>query len=383
MEHNWAGEERGDHAMLRTLRRALHQIPEVSGKEEKTSRLLAEFLSQCDHHGMVTDLGGHGIAVIFEGAASGETLLFRAELDAVPLQENSGKPWASRHDGVSHACGHDGHMAILCGVAAWLSETPLSRGRVVILFQPAEESGEGARKVLEDSRFEGLLPDYVFALHNIPEEKMGRFRMPESLFACASLGLDIRLAGRPSHAARPQEGISPAPVLLSTLHETGILHSDREDPYFMGTLTHMQLGEAGFGVAPGEGRMQFTLRAHGENYLDYRVEEVKSFVSEAACRQGISCDFQMVDVFPATRVDSTVSRLAFSALEQAGFEVALMKEPMAWSEDFGLFTGRFPGLMVGLGGGLCCGLHTCNYDFPDELIEYGVSFFQTMVRCFL
>jgi len=381
-EHNGRGELMMIDNLVR-LRHDLHRIPEFSGKENVTATFLANWLAGCDHHGMVTELGGHGVAVLFDGAEPGETLLFRADMDGVPVADGTEKPYASLHNGFSHACGHDGHMAILCGLAQQLSKEPPVSGRVVLLFQPAEETGTGADAVIKDPRFQGLVPDRVFSLHNLPGSPLGQVCIPGRLFACASLGLDIRLTGTPSHAAWPEHGRSPLPLIHDLLGDESLMGREKDGPFFMATVTHLQLGNPGFGVSPGEAQIQMTLRAEADAYLDYRMTLLKKMVGERAKTSGLQCDVKLMAEFPATPVDRETATAVAGAAEQAGLDVAVLTEPMRWSEDFGWFTQRFPGVMVGLGAGDGPQLHNTDYDFPDDLIRPGVLLFASIVKQFL
>lgn len=365
------------------LRHGLHRIPEPSGLETKTAAFLADWLGALDHHGMVTELGGHGLAVLFDGPGGGETLLFRADLDGVPVDEATGLAYASGHPGVAHACGHDGHMAILCGLAAALSAAPLLSGRVVLLFQPAEETGTGADAVIQDPRFDGLVPDRVFSLHNLPGRPLGEVCVPDRLFACASLGMDICLKGLPSHAAWPEHGRSPMPVIQALFADEGLLGAEKGGPFFMTTVTHLQVGRPGFGVSPGEARVQLTLRAEADAYLDYRMTRIKAWLDEQARGVGLGLEIRVTDEFPATPVDPETAAGVAEAAKGAGLAVSPLAEPMRWSEDFGWFTHRFKGVMVGLGAGAGPQLHNADYNFPDALIPPGVALYTAIVRRFL
>jgi len=365
------------------LRHDLHRIPEASGQEIKTAALVADWLGGYDHHGMVTDLGGHGVAVFFEGPATGETLLFRGDLDGVPVAEMTGATYASAHKGFSHACGHDGHMAILCGLARALSIEPPARGRVVLLFQPAEEIGTGADAVIQDPRFQGFIPDRVFSLHNLPGKPLGQVCVPDRLFACASLGMDIYLSGTPSHAAWPEHGNSPMPIIQALLSDKDLLREEKGGPFFMTTVTHLQVGSPGFGVSPGEARVQLTLRAEADAYLDYRMSLIKKKMGKRAGLLGLGCEIMVTNDFPCTPVDRKMAADVAEAATQAGLEVTPLSEPMRWSEDFGWFTHRYPGVMVGLGAGDGPQLHNADYNFPDALIEPGITLFTSIVRHFL
>ncbi|VFQ46759.1 amidohydrolase [Desulfoluna butyratoxydans] len=365
---------------LVTLRQALHRIPEASGQEEKTAGMVADWLAGCDHHGMVRDLGGHGVAVFFDGTSTGETLLFRADLDGVPVTEMTGLPYASVHKGLSHACGHDGHTAILCGLARELSKSPPKRGRVVLLFQPAEETGAGADAVIKDPRFQGIIPDRVFALHNLPGRPLGQVCVPDRLFACASLGMDIHLSGTPSHAAWPEHGNSPMPIVQALLADEGLLSREQGEPFFMSTVTHLQVGGPGFGVSPGEARVQLTLRGEADAYLHYRMSRIKEALEEKSGLSGLGCEVMVTNEFPGTPVDREMAEMVMEAATDAGLDVTTLSEPMRWSEDFGWFTHRYPGVMVGLGCGEGPQLHNADYNFPDALLGPGIALFSAIIR---
>jgi amidohydrolase len=150
------------------LRKELHKNPEVSGKELQTSKRIISFLEKQAPDEIITEIGGAGIAAIYKSKEAGKTVLFRCELDALPIEEINSFEHRSLINGVSHKCGHDGHMAILCGLASELSQNRPETGTIILLFQPAEEDGSGAQKVFSDTKFASLKPDYVFALHNLP-----------------------------------------------------------------------------------------------------------------------------------------------------------------------------------------------------------------------
>jgi amidohydrolase len=153
------------------LRHKLHKYPEVSGNEKETANCVLLFLSKYPPHELVTTLGGEGILAIYKGKNVGKSILFRCELDALPIQEMNSFNYKSVYEGVSHKCGHDGHMAILCGLGKKLYENPIEKGTVMLLFQPSEEDGKGAKRVLHDSKFKEIKPDFAFALHNLPGYK--------------------------------------------------------------------------------------------------------------------------------------------------------------------------------------------------------------------
>ena len=364
---------------LTRLRRALHRIPEAAGLEKKTAGCLEDFLSVLHWDGWVDNLGGHGLALVFEGKAPGETWMVRADMDAVPVREKTGAVHASTHDGLSHACGHDGHMAILAGLCIRLSEQRPERGRVVALFQPAEETGKGAQAVLDDPRFGGLRPDRVVAIHNLPGYATGEVVLADAVFAMASTGLDVTFRGVPSHAAWPEAGRSPLSLVSECMACEGM--QQEEDGFSMATLTHMQMGEPGFGVRPGDGHLQMTLRSDSDEKLAGLVDAIRTRLANAGRKAGLAVRVEEREPFPATRVDGEVVERVRTAAKRLSLPVHLLSEPMRWSEDFGWFTKAISGALVGLGSGEAQPqLHHDAYDFPDSLLPTGVGLLETLIR---
>ena len=158
---------------LTAFRRELHRHPEVSGEERETARTIVAALTSLNPTRILTELGGHGVAAVFDSGTDGPTVLFRAELDALPIQEINDIPWASQVAGKSHVCGHDGHMTMLLALGRMLSRKPVAKGRVVLMFQPAEEDGSGAKAVVADPAYDNIQPDLAFAIHIEPGRPFG------------------------------------------------------------------------------------------------------------------------------------------------------------------------------------------------------------------
>ncbi|MEL6736900.1 MAG: amidohydrolase, partial [Pseudomonadota bacterium] len=217
---------------LTAFRRALHQWPEVSGEEAETARTIIRALESLTPSRIVAGLGGHGVAAVFDSGRSGPTVLFRAELDALPIQEISQQAWVSKVPGKGHLCGHDGHMTTLLALGRLLSRKPVETGRIVLMFQPAEEDGSGARAVVADPAFADIAPDWAFAIHNEPGRPFGTVSTRAGLINCASQGLAITMTGKTAHAANPEDGVSPTIALaglverLSSLGRGGALDDD-------------------------------------------------------------------------------------------------------------------------------------------------------------
>ena len=247
------------------LRKQFHRLPELSGQEKNTSKTIVSFLEYCKPDKIVTGIGGYGIAAVFSGSRKGQRVMVRCELDALPIPETLDIPHRSEAMGVSHKCGHDGHMAIVAGLAERLHTHRPESGSVILLFQPAEETGEGADRVLSDSKFDQIQPDYVLALHNLPGYPLGQIIVREGVFASASSGLRIHLKGKTSHAAEPETGNSPALAvaqLIQVLSSIPQYYTSLHEPA-QATVIHAKVGDVAFGTSPGEGSSaSFELR-HG------------------------------------------------------------------------------------------------------------------------
>lgn len=365
------------------LRRELHRRPELAHNEEQTARGVVKGLNRCSPDRLVTDVGGHGLLAIFDGPAAGPTVLVRCELDALPIQELSEIGWRSCAAGIAHSCGHDGHMAILAGLATVLGRHRPARGRVALLFQPAEEVGEGARRVLADPALQSLRPDRVFALHNLPGFARGEVVLRAGPFASASRGLVARLEGKTSHAGQPQLGRSPALALARAIEGLTAIPRDRTrfaDSALI-TVVGARLGSRAFGTSPGEAELYATLRAQRDETVKSLWDRSVALIQELAAKEELTADIQYTEDFPATINDPASLAVVERAAAELGVAVRHMERPFPWSEDFGHFTGRFPGCLFGLGAGTSHpALHNPDYDFPDELIEEGVDLLVRIVR---
>lgn len=366
--------------VLLELRRRLHSLPELSGGEAATSALIRDFLKGHQPDRMVEDLGGHGLAAIFRGEKEGPTVLLRCELDAVPVWE-SDRPHQSTADGVAHACGHDGHMAILCGMARQLAQRRPESGRVVLLFQPAEETGAGAAAVSADPRFADIRPDWAFALHNLPGYPFGQIVMKSGPMACASQGLMAMLGGKPAHAAWPETGCSPALALgriVTALDAEN--HVDSEEGFAQATIVHARLGEEVFGTTPAEGVVMATLRSDSEAGMEALVARAREIVQREAEASGLTWAIEWRDIFPATINDKDACDHLQGAAREADVACRILEEPMRASEDFGHFTSLTPGVLFGLGSGENHpALHTRTYDFPDDLLDVGLRLWRALI----
>jgi len=365
------------------LRRKLHGLAETADGEKETAAFIRSFLEPFAPDEIISEIGGHGLAAVYRGKEAGPTVLVRCELDALPIPETLSLNYGSGREGTSHKCGHDGHMTMVSGLAPLLHAQAPEKGAVILLYQPAEETGQGARRVLDDTKFAALAPDYVFALHNLPGFPMGTVVLMDGTFASASKGLIVELKGATSHAAEPNKGRSPAlaaaqliqgftamPQTCTAMHEAALA-----------TVIHARVGERAFGTTPGEGVVMATLRTHTPETMDVLSGKCVDFAKSVAATYGLDCSIGWTEAFPATINDPACVRLVEEAARARGVATLRHDVPFGWSEDFGHFTASAKGALFGLGSGENQpALHNPTYDFPDELIATGVAVFEAILR---
>ncbi len=360
---------------LTKLRHTLHQFPEVALEEYETARRILEFFVPLSPDQIHEQLGGTGLAFIFKGKKPGKRLLFRCELDALPIEDLKPSAHQSQIPGKGHLCGHDGHMAIICGLGERLAQKRPESGELVLLFQPAEETGDGAKAVLEDDRFAEIQPDAAFALHNLPGYPLHQVVVRKGTFAAGSTGMTIYLTGKTSHSAHPEAGINPAQVLARLIQKLPGLPKQVEN-FALLTLIHADLGSLAFGTSAGKASLSLTLRAFDQDQLEHLIELVKSSAIQEASNEGIKIEFGFVERFAVSKNDSALYPIVAQAARDLSLPITEKSDPFRWSEDFGLFSQVCPSFLFGLGAGENSPqLHEGTYDFPDELIATGVDMF--------
>lgn len=368
---------------LTAWRRKLHRQPEISNEEEMTAREVVSFLADTKPDKVLTGLGGHGMAAVYDSGEAGPTVLFRSELDALPIHELSGVPHASRVAGKSHMCGHDGHTAILAALARQLGRRRTARGRVVLMFQPAEETGDGAAGVVADARFGEIAPDFAFSLHNLPGVAFGEVRLRAGVVNCASRGLRIVLEGKTAHSSMPETGVSPMLAVSELMPALAALGGGTfaDDSFAMATVTHAAMGEAVFGIAPGHAEIRATLRTRQDERMASLCGLAEALVERTAARHLLSAHTDYHEIFVASvNAPEAVEHLR-RALDEEGVRHSEDGLPMRASEDFGLFGRNAASAMFFLGAGeRHPALHNPDYDFPDDLIPIGSRIFMRTAR---
>ncbi len=287
---------------LTAWRRRLHQNPEISNEEERTAGEVVGFLADTAPDKMLTGLGGHGVAAVYDSGRQGPTVLFRSELDALPIHELSGVGHASLVPGKSHMCGHDGHTAILASLGRQFGRQRPARGRVVLMFQPAEETGNGAAGVVADPRFGEIAPDFAFSLHNLPGVPFGEVRVKAGVVNCASRGMRIVLEGKTAHSSMPETGTSPMLAISQLMPALPALGRGTfaDDDFSMVTVTHAAMGEAVFGIAPAHAEVWATLRTRRDERMAELVAAAEALVARIAAEHRLAASHDYHEVFVAS-----------------------------------------------------------------------------------
>ena len=365
------------------LRHLLHANAELSEQEIETNHILNEWVSKTNPDLQIDRIGGYGLAALYKGKEPGKRILVRGDIDALHIPEPNNMSYRSQHEGVSHKCGHDGHAAILCGLASLLTDCRPEKGEIVLLFQPAEETGQGAKAILNDSQFAQIIPDTAYGLHNLPGFEAGQILVRKGCFAAASFGLKLVFDGKTAHASQPETGKNPSELLAVLIHQ---LEKKREmlkevKPLTTFVITHAVLGEETFGVAPGHAEIWLTLRSFDDKNLELLADQVISLCQAKAKDYLFDFHFTMHEAFAATNSSDANVTVIENAAKRLGLSLGHLTEPFRWSEDFGRFGAVCPVGFFGLGSGFAQpALHNPEYDFPDAILETGINMFAEIIN---
>ena len=361
-----------------TLRKHLHQNPELSGFEFQTAKTIAAFLKQYSPDELLENLGnGTGIIAVYHPDKEvKQTIMFRCELDALPIQEINEFDHRSDVDEVSHKCGHDGHMSIMCSLAKKLSEKRMKHTKVVLLFQPAEENGEGAVAIYNDSRFKELNPDQVFALHNLPGYDHHDIVVKNHTFTCAVNSIIVKLQGRTAHAGEPENGENPALAIAEIINQfnTKIQPDPTKEKFTVLTPIYITMGTEDYGISAGYGEIHYTFRRAANAEMKELEIELEEIAVKAAAKYKLQPEISWTQRFSANENDPSAVDFVRKAANDLKFNLIEREMPFQWGEDFGIFTEHFKGAMFGLGSGKeTPNLHNPDYDWPDEITETGAQ----------
>lgn len=367
---------------LPAIRHHLHQNPELSGKEQYTQAYLREQLAALPGV-QVRTVGGTGLLAILQGAAPGTGLLLRADIDALPITEDMpGLAYQSQNPGVAHKCGHDGHATSLLGAVAEVAQhSRVKQGCLYALFQPAEETGQGATQVLNDSAFPAADIQKAFAYHNVPKAPVGQLLFKEGTFSAGVISVAIRFYGKNTHAAEPEGGINPSGAISALLQQAAHMENRAAEDADFDLLTPIfgRFGEKAYGTAAGEGEVHFTLRCWNAKRLDALKNQLAKVVERLAAQEGLTHDLTWFEEFRPTQ--NTAKARIQEAGERLQLDLRELQAPFKWGEDFGLFTERYEGGMYGLGSGTeQVALHHPDFDYPDDLLNHARAMFVQLVE---
>ncbi|MDK3018827.1 M20 aminoacylase family protein [Pseudodonghicola flavimaris] len=379
---NWVAKEVAE---LTEFRRDLHQNPELLYDLPRTARTVAEALRKYGVDEVYEGIGKTGVVGVIRGqsAASGRSIGLRADMDALPIHEESGKPWASKTEGKMHACGHDGHTTMLLGAAKHLAESRAFDGTVIVIFQPAEEGGAGARAMIEDGLFTRWPCDEVYGMHNRPNLPVGHFTLAPGPIMGSVDEVKITITGRGGHAARPEQTIDPLPVAGALLQAVQTITSRNKDPIDSAvvSLCTIHAGNA-FNVIPQAVELTGTVRTLREEVRDMVESRLGAMVEHIALAYGGEGKLEYTRHYPVTVNHERETGLAAQAAQAvAGVDNVHLDMPQTLGgEDFSFMLNEVPGAMINVGNGPSAGLHHPMYDFNDEVIAWGCSYWTTLVR---
>lgn len=360
------------------LRHELHAHPELSNQERWTKGHLMEFLRQNTHCLELVDQGSWFYAA-YRSGTPGPGIAFRADFDAVPVEDRCDVPYASQVPGVGHKCGHDGHSAALAALALEVDETGADRD-VFFLFQHAEETGDGAKECTTLFQRENV--GEIFGFHNRPGVPLGTVRVLDGTIYCASKGMILSFQGAPSHASVPEEGRNPAFAIARIITQLPILTNPAQyRGLVLATIIQVDVGERAFGVQASRGELLLTIRGQYEKELSQLQEKLEALAQEQADQDGLQLSISYCDVFPATVSGRDSNDKIRRVCRELNIPLQEMDKPIRSSEDFGYYTQKIPGAFFEIGSGEhASGLHTVGLDFPDAIIPVAVAVFQRLIE---
>ncbi len=383
-------------AEIQQIRRDIHAHPELRFEETRTSDIVAQKLSEWGLE-VTRGLGGTGVVGTLKHGKSKRAVGLRADMDALPIQETNDFAHRSTHAGKMHACGHDGHMAMLLAAAKYLAEAKSLDGTVHFIFQPAEEGGAGAQRMIDDGLFERFACDAVFGMHNWPGLKVGEFGVTGGPAMASSNEFEIKVLGKGAHAAMPHLGIDPVFIAVQIVNGLQGIITRVKKPIDSAVLsvTMIQAGEA-TNVIPENAKISGTVRTFSDDVTRLVEKEMKRIVEMTSAAHGAEATFAFKWNYPPTVNDPGEAEFAATVMDDivgAG-NVVRNIEPTMGAEDFAFMLKAKPGAYVFIGNGDGthraaghglgpCMLHNPSYDFNDELIPLGATYWVRLAQNFL
>jgi amidohydrolase len=381
---------------LQQIRRDIHAHPELCFEEQRTADVIAEKLTEWGIP-IVRGMGVTGVVGIIKNGSSARAIGLRADMDALPVQEINRFPHASRHAGKMHACGHDGHVAMLLGAAHHLSRHRNFDGTVYVIFQPAEEGGGGARRMMEDGLFSRYPMDAVFGMHNWPGIAVGTFGVTAGPMMASSNEFEVVVRGKGAHAAQPHKGIDPIMVALQIAQSWQTIVTRNKNPLDAAVLsiTQIHAGSA-TNVIPDEATLIGTVRTFHTAVLDLIEQRMRTIAQHTAGAFEAQLDFRFTRNYPPLINHAKETAFAIDVMKSivGDDHVDAQVEPTMGAEDFAFMLQEKPGCYVFIGNGEGthrdaghglgpCNLHNPSYDFNDDLLPIGATYWVRLAESWL
>jgi amidohydrolase len=384
------------HAEIQQIRRDIHQHPELSYEEHRTSEVVAGKLKEWGIP-TIRGLGGTGVVGIIKNGSSSKAIGLRADMDALPMQEINSFAHTSKHDGKMHACGHDGHTAMLLGAAHHLSRHKYFDGTVYLIFQPAEEGGAGAKRMIDDGLFEQCPMDAVFGMHNWPGAEVGTFGVTTGAMMASANEFEVTIKGKGAHAAQPHKGIDPIMIAVQIAQSWQTIVSRNASPLESAVLSITQIHSgSATNVIPDDATLIGTVRAFSTEMVDLIERRMQSIAEHTASAFDAQLEFEFKRNYPPLINHAKETTFAVDVMRSIVGEdrVNAQVEPTMGAEDFAFMLQSKPGCYVFIGNGEGahrdaghglgpCNLHNPSYDFNDDLLPLGATYWVRLAEKYL
>ncbi len=369
---------------MKSWRHYFHEHPELAYKEINTSKKVVELLKEFNVDNIETGIGGTGVVAVIENG-SGKTLGLRADMDALPIREENNKSYCSKNTGIMHACGHDGHTTMLLGAAKYLSESRKFKGKVVLIFQPAEEGFAGAKAMIDDGLFKKYPVDEIYGMHNMPNLKSGMLAVEEGPRLAAADNFEIEIIGKGAHGAMPSNSIDPilcGSAIVQNLQHIVSRNSNPKETLVI-TVASFHSGNAN-NVIPKTAKLNGTIRYYNDEIGKMVRKRFYEVVNNTCQTFGAKPEISFKKGYPATVNHKKQSLFAYNVAKKvSGKNSSNNQTPMMGSEDFSYFLKQVPGAFAWIGNGKSASLHNPKYDFDDNILCTGASFLATLAEEYL
>ena len=365
-------------------RQHFHQFPELAYQEKKTSKKVVELLKTFGVDKIEEGIGGTGVVAVIKNG-EGKSLGLRADMDALPIHEENKKNYCSKHKGLMHACGHDGHTTMLLGAAKYLSETRNFKGEVILVFQPAEEGFAGAKAMIDDGLFKKYPIQEIYGMHNIPNLDKGVLAIQEGPRLAAADNFSVKIIGKGAHGAMPSNSIDPIVCGAAVIQNLQHIVSRNSNPKetLVITVASFNSGNAN-NVIPKFATLNGTVRYYNEDIGKLAKDRFHQVVDNTCKAYNTIAEIDFVKGYPPTVNHLKPSKFAYNAAKKViGLKATEEQSPMMGSEDFAYFLNEVPGAFAWIGNGKSASLHNPKYDFNDEILTVGASYLATLAEDFL